>query len=168
MKNTKEYMAEWRANNKDRIKGYTKAYNTKHREAKNARIRERMTQRSINGICKHCNTPRLPHSKNFCEKHYFACVAARLGDGSVEMAEALRKKWHDQKGICPYTNQQMLLGLDSSLDHILPVSKYPELKMDINNLEWITTSLNKAKGNMTKEEFMVMLKQLLIHIFNNG
>lgn len=54
----------------------------------------------------------------------------------------------------------MVLGDNTSIDHILPVSRYPEKSKDIDNLEWVTLTVNLMKRNRTADEFMELVKQI--------
>ena len=68
-----------------------------------------------------------------------------------EDLEALAKK---QDYICPLTGDKLKAGVNMSLDHIKPVSRFPELKTKITNLQWITKWANNAKMNYDLEDFV--------------
>jgi len=91
----------------------------------------------------------------YCFKHWCVQIAAqRLGAATIEIAAFLQELLERQNYLCPYTGKKLVPGLNCSLDHILPVVRYPELAGDIDNVEWVDLSVNCMKGSMTKEEFL--------------
>jgi 5-methylcytosine-specific restriction endonuclease McrA len=98
---------------------------------------------------------RLPESNHYCEWHYFSDVAkSRLGKADKCTVEALRVKFYESNCLCPYTNKTLVLGVNASLDHKLPVSRYPEKRSSLDNVEWVSARANDAKGNLTTQEFI--------------
>ena len=49
-------------------------------------------------------------------------------------------------------------GVNASIDHIKPLSKYPELNNDINNLQWVDKKINNMKLDMEIDEFLSFVK----------
>ena len=102
---------------------------------------------------------RLPHSKQFCEYHFLCDLARkRLGIGIKTGGLALKEKLDAQNYCCAYTNEPLVLGKNAQLDHILPVSRFPELRGDLDNVEWVAAKVNHAKNAMTKDEFLAFCK----------
>jgi hypothetical protein len=60
---------------------------------------------------------------------------------------------------------QLEFGVDASVDHILPSSRFPEHKRDISNLEWVHESINRMKKDWTKEEFLDFLQMVSFTVF---
>jgi 5-methylcytosine-specific restriction endonuclease McrA len=71
-----------------------------------------------------------------------------------------------QNYLCPYTKEKLIPGVNCSLDHILPRSRYPKLVTDLTNLEWTTILVNKSKYNMTKKEYLSLIE--IIHTNFDG
>lgn len=139
--------ADYQINSK-RIHGYTTKWARKNKN---------------NGRCIFCNEPLLTGNKNFCEKHYLInLISGRLGLRSIVVIEELKRKLF-LNPFCPYTGKKIILGENASIDHIKPISKFPELRSDINNVEWIDRQVNYAKRDMAKEEFILLCKHITNH-----
>lgn len=111
------------------------------------------------GLCKFCKNERLPHSKVFCEHHFFVGRAYwHFKDARTEIAVLFKKKLEAQNYCCAYTNEPLVLGLNTELDHILPVSRFLELVKDLDNIEWVLTKVNHANKSMTRDEFLEFCK----------
>jgi CRISPR/Cas system Type II protein with McrA/HNH and RuvC-like nuclease domain len=74
---------------------------------------------------------------------------------------AIRAKFEAQGGRCAYTGQPLILGLNDSLDHVYPVSRYPARAEDPANIEWTTREVNQMKRDRTPAEFLALLKVIL-------
>jgi hypothetical protein len=108
-------------------------------------------------ICPITRQPERANKGLMCEHCYFKQKAKQyLGSGYFWAV--LRDKWLEQSGRCPYTGQAMILGETASIDHIYPSSRFPELAKDPANLEWVDDRINKMKRDLTKEEFLSLLK----------
>jgi len=68
------------------------------------------------------------------------------------MVDILYKKYIEYP-YCPFTGVPLKLRTNMSLDHIKPVSRYPELLWDINNLQWTSKEYNYHKKDKTPQEF---------------
>lgn len=68
-----------------------------------------------------------------------------------------------QGGKCSYTGKALVFGHNASIDHIQPVSRFPELKTDISNLEWVTDRVNTMKRDMTRDEFLTLTRTISDH-----
>lgn len=106
----------------------------------------------LNGICRFCKNPKLS-TATMCEEHWFKNVALRRLK-KTSLWEELREKLKSQDYRCPYSGEILVIGSNTSLDHILPVSKFPELASEVSNVEWVTNNVNTAKRDMTREEFL--------------
>jgi 5-methylcytosine-specific restriction endonuclease McrA len=84
--------------------------------------------------------------------------------GSATRWKELEDLWIKQDGICPYTGSKLILGVDASLDHILPSSRFPEHRHDINNVEWVHYRVNEMKKDWTKEEFLQFMRGILANV----
>ena len=86
-----------------------------------------------------------------CALHFFKAVATNLKNPSLwKKLESLAEK---QNYICNLTGDKLLTGVNMSLDHIKPISKYPELAVDLKNMQWVTKWANAGKSDLTVAEF---------------
>jgi 5-methylcytosine-specific restriction endonuclease McrA len=53
---------------------------------------------------------------------------------------------------CPFTGEPLTKGENLHLDHIIPVSRGGEW-ISLDNLRWVSETYNRAKFDMTAEEF---------------
>lgn len=90
---------------------------------------------------------------SFCERCYFKKTSTDCLK-TARHAELLGQKLKTQKYRCAYTGEKIVLGLNDSLDHILPISKFPELRHDPENTEWVTRKVNCMKWDSTRDEFI--------------
>jgi CRISPR/Cas system Type II protein with McrA/HNH and RuvC-like nuclease domain len=81
----------------------------------------------------------------------------------VELAKLLEIKFEEQRGICPYTGEKLIVGKNCSLDHILPRSRFPDLAEDLHNVEWVSEAANHMKWDLTKDEFFAKCALILQH-----
>jgi 5-methylcytosine-specific restriction endonuclease McrA len=54
---------------------------------------------------------------------------------------------------CLYTGETLLPGQNTHLDHKIPKVRNPKIALDIDNLQWVSNTYNRAKQDMTDEEF---------------
>jgi|TARA_R110000751_G_scaffold1894_4_gene6936 hypothetical protein len=93
-----------------------------------------------------------------CESHFFKNAAInRLG--SSDFADDLMRLAEKQQYKCALTGDHLTPTDNMSLDHIKPASKFPELKEDISNVQWVTKWANAAKWNLSQEEFYEQCKK---------
>lgn len=79
-------------------------------------------------------------------------------DARHETIDTLEAIWHEQRGCCAITGAQLVPGVNASLDHILPVNRGGA--GDKTNLRFVHRAVNFMKGDMTDEEFSVLLLEL--------
>lgn len=136
----------------------------RHRRNRYSATRDRLSK----GLCKHCLSTRLPNHKNYCELHYINSLSNCHFKGKnidyMDITIKLQAKLHNQNYICPYTGETLILGLNAHLEHILPVSRFPEYRYDLDNLEWVIKEVNQAKYNLTKDEFIIMCKRIISYM----
>ena len=122
-----------------------KDVNKKHQENRKIRLSQ--------GLCEFCNTPRLPSSNIYCEKHYLGDMAKKHL-GTTKRWKELKHLLEKQNFKCAYTNETLILGVNASIDHKFPASRFPDLYNDVDNLQWVTKSINIMKRDFTNEEFL--------------
>jgi hypothetical protein len=131
-----------------------------------ARARVMHRTRKEQGLCRYCGdlgTVRFcgPRAKSGRDRACDACYfksASRRALGDSKYWRSLRQKWVDQDGRCGYTGIKLKMGETASIDHVYPVSRYPELAKDKNNLEWVHDKVNIYKQDLSKLEFISLMK----------
>jgi len=118
------------------------------------------------GLCTACGSEKyMDHSadRDIKTKHCQTCYLKQLSVTYLGKAN----RWNElldilvkQNYLCPYTGDKLILGENSSVDHILSRSKYPEKQKDINNLVWVSRIVNRMKHNYTDEEFMDLIEKI--------
>jgi 5-methylcytosine-specific restriction endonuclease McrA len=121
----------------------------KHRAA----LRRRWADRNAAvGLCVNCTRPAAPGAKN-CEKHLLMALSRKhLGTGRY-WAELLALL-DAQDRLCPYTGEPLQVGVNASIDHIVPRSRGGAEQ--IENLHWVATSVNQAKAALLHDEFVAL------------
>jgi len=116
------------------------------------------SKRLSQGFCSKCDRERMSQDALFCKWHcvQHAC-GSRLGKADKLTVQLLLDRL-ESNPICPYTGKTLVLGINTHLDHILPVSRFPEFKSQVLNVEWISAKANLSKGDMTKDEFIAFCK----------
>ena len=110
------------------------------------------------GSCYSCSDKPVNGTSSWCEKHWLTQAAWRAGLRGERSWEKIRRLLESQNYICPYTGKKLTIGVNASIDHKLPRSKYPTLVGSIENYEWVDEDINRAKRTMTKDEFIAMCK----------
>lgn len=80
--------------------------------------------------------------------------------GTRKHAVVLMSKLKAQNYKCPYTGEDLILGDNAWIDHIMPRSRFPELSNDIDNIEWLTGKVNRMKQDRTPKEFLSLIKKI--------
>ena len=111
------------------------------------------------GLCRGCGKVPPLANRVLCETCHLK-QSARTALGSTKHWEALRDILISQGYRCTYTGQVLELGVNASVDHILPKSRYPERRFDITNIEWISRGVNVAKNAQTPEEFLALVASI--------
>jgi len=128
------------------------------------RAREKDQRQFLNsaGICLWCRkNNQLPYAST-CQVCYLKTKSYNnLGD-SCYWRELLALL-NSQKWCCPYTGEKLVLGLNDSLDHKFPRTKFPRQKSDISNVEWTTRDVNQMKADRTPEEFLLLVSAIHNH-----
>lgn len=124
------------------------------------------TRYLANGMCPQCGkNPLMEHlnpessSWKFCETCFFKRFSLQ-NFGKTSLWEELKHLMESQRYKCSYTGEPLLLGVNASVDHRLPKSKYPELKNDLGNIQWVTTTVNRMKRDLLPEEFLAVVKAI--------
>ena len=90
------------------------------------------------------------------QRRFFWARAQKIG--SVRLGPELAKLWHKQRGCCALTGIR-LNRENAHLDHILPKARGGT--NDISNLRWTCNTVNRAKHDLTDEEFFRICELVL-------
>lgn len=104
-----------------------------------------------NKICVTCDKNPALESCLRCEKCWLK-YSARRNTGSIENWQHIKELLIKQNYKCPYTNKELVLGLNASMDHIVPKSRGGANSLD--NLQWVDKKVNSIKLDMTHDEFI--------------
>lgn len=148
------------------IQGKTYCVECKARKADYHRARR--AKHIAVGMCGNCGKkpplPAMVHNERYrlCEKCYLQ-KTSMMRLGSRKLWRVLAEKLEGQNYRCAYTGDKLILGLNDSIDHILPASRYPQYKTDPANVEWVTREVNEMKRDRTPEEFLGLIQTILRH-----
>lgn len=88
-----------------------------------------------------------------CRVHYFK-KAAHDATGKISDWMALAEIFEAQGARCAYTGAPLVLGVNASVDHIVPRTRGGG--DELRNLHWTTLVVNRAKRELTEEEFFAL------------
>lgn len=122
------------------------------------KTRNEYRSRVTNGQCVYCKEPSTAGA--FCFTHWLKNIGSpyklRKSNGGLLM---IRSLWEEQKGLCKVTGEVLIPGHNASLDHIIPTSKGGLSTRD--NLRWVLLEINRAKSNMTHQQFVEMCRKVV-------
>jgi len=123
--------------------------------------------RRASGLCQECGrSAPLPALVEKVEQLCDACYCRKVSKfnlGTGKHWRVLRDKFHAQEARCPYTGDVLVLGLNATVDHILPISRYPDRRNDPTNVEWVVNWVNLMKGDATPDEFVDRMRRILVY-----
>lgn len=130
--------------------------------------RHLIVERRKAGICERCggeNAIINPLNKScFCEVCLFKIFATRTF-GSAAFWKKLADLLSSQP-TCPYTGKELKIGINASVDHIVPKSKGGT--NDTSNLQWVycygSYDINSMKNNMSDQEFKDSIADMFMHL----
>ncbi len=117
-------------------------------------------------VCTSCNTrsclPSLVNAKlyqRFCQQCYIK-RGSTVQLGASKYWRQLLKKLETQQFRCVYSGDEIVLGVNDSIDHIYPKSRYPELALDVSNIQWVTRIVNRMKDCLEHSEFIDVVHRI--------
>ena len=137
--------------NSDGLKHTCRFCLKKYHKIRYAKLK-RVSQKTGTCISAGCNN-NVKKGASFCEDHFFL-MSARRTLKDVTLADKIKKIAEKQNYICPLTGDKLRAGVNMSLDHIKPASKYPHLLKKISNLQWLSKWANWAKGVYSVNTFI--------------
>jgi 5-methylcytosine-specific restriction endonuclease McrA len=103
---------------------------------------------------------KIAGATKYCLKHW--CAILRNNNHGKKKAAFnvdFFDIWQSQKGKCAVTGIELIPGKTASLDHINPLSRGGTNSRE--NLQFVHIAINTMKQNLTSDEFLELLKQLL-------
>ena len=120
--------------------------------------RERYNRRKANNLCVGCGKTAPITDRVKCVRCSVKTIAyERTGAGTAHNIDSLLEKF---TGVCALSGLPIAIGVNAELDHIKPVSKYPELAHDVDNVQWVDVHVNFAKRDMDQDEFIAMCRRV--------
>jgi len=143
-------------------KGKTKCSDClrKYREMSRALVEKKLAA----GLCKRCGKNPFVEGSQVCGQCFCKGVS-KFHFHNCAQTDQLMALLEAQDNICPYTGKKLVMGLNCTLDHIVPVSRGGT--NDIDNLQWVYCSefvnVNTLKWSMTDTEFRELIKIVYEH-----
>lgn len=131
----------------------------KRRAYEKKRYWHKRKERIKRGICLTCKSRKI-HQGFSC----YQCLLRKIAGfnfGKPARWEELHRLFESQNGKCYYTGDSIEIGVNASLDHILPVSRFPSRKHDITNVCWTTRQMNSFKSDSTIDELVLICKIIM-------
>lgn len=120
--------------------------------------RRKRANHVINQSCIQCGADETFYFSSYCREHWIAnLVRSSLRppkDQAELICKTLLEKLDAQKYQCFYTNLTLTPGLNASIEHIKPRSVSPELILDLDNIVWVRTEVNRMRSNLPFDEFL--------------
>lgn len=120
-------------------------------------LRRAAKKRRKDGIDLTTNRRRIARLKAQCPFEWYAQKYRSYYRVPLTAAD-LQSLWELQRGCCGLTGREMTLVSDAELDHIVPTSRNGGF--GIANLRWTCRSANRAKHNLTDEEFIALCSEV--------
>ena len=112
-----------------------------------------------NGRCIQCGAarPLIRLIDTICRVCWFKHMAL-LHTKSRTNGPLLSDIYDAQGERCAYTGEQLVPGVNASLDHKTPVSRGGTHER--RNLQWVTKRINSMKSDLTHEEFAALCQMI--------
>lgn len=127
--------------------------------AKDVKVRrEKVRQLREKGLCI-CGKPIVVRDKDgCCEDCWFKSIAKNR-TGSPKNWLLIKGLLQRQNYRCAYTDKELVIGRNASLDHIIPKSKGGD--SFVENLQWVDLQINVMKNNLSHREFITIIKLII-------
>lgn len=114
-----------------------------------------------NNLCSRCGKQEIVDGNTRCT----ICILKHMAwnhmkDGSKWTD--LKSIFEKQNGMCPYTGRSLQIGINTELDHIVPVAK--DGKSESSNYQWVYKTVNVMKLDQLHEEFLCLIKEICNHL----
>lgn len=129
------------------------------------------------GVCCHCDLPAL-EGRVYCTNHYVRVLlhkAARVSTSATLEAAApafkvddaavawVMEMFQQQQGRCYLSGRELVIGKNAVLDHVYARSLHRKRSLagGINNLKWADDDVNRAKSDLTPDEFVDLCHEVV-------
>jgi hypothetical protein len=109
------------------------------------------------GLCQSCGLEKFVEGQLNCETCCLKGISYSLWQ-TTSRWEELKTLYEKQGGVCPYTGEVIRIGVDASIDHIVPKSLGGS--DELSNLQWINYWVNIMKWDRPEEEFKTMITKI--------
>jgi hypothetical protein len=134
----------------------------------NEQGKKRRQKLSKNGLCVSCKEKEyLPCFVNEKTKTYKRCQTCYLKNistryfGFPDYYQELLDMLEKQNFRCAYSGETIVLGVNDSLDHIIPRHRYPQKVRYIKNVHWTTRDINKMKNGLDESRFLGLCEMVV-------
>lgn len=138
------------------VPGLSKRYCRGHHDQSLGEGRRLREQRKKDGLCTRCGEQAV--AGTVCFLHWVRRIAS-VTVGCNGAGAVLTSLWERQRGRCAYTGELLIPGHNASLDHKMPTSRGGDHSID--NLQWVSSLINRMKTDMTHEEFLSMCRRIM-------
>lgn len=111
------------------------------------------SSRARQGLCRCGSNANIFEGVPICTNCWFKRIAL-MTTGSKRNGQAIQLLFEQQRGKCAYSDELLIPGQNACIDHKVPRSRGGT--NDIDNLQWVTKTINRIKGTMTHEEFVAL------------
>ena len=115
------------------------------------------------GLCMDCG-----RGQACTQGRCYVCLLKKLARQHHSGGDGWKRLLGKFTGRCHYSGRRLCFGENVSVDHVLPSSRWPELKKDIRNLVWADTYINTMKSDRTPREFYLACADVLEHGLFSG
>ena len=116
-------------------------------------------ERIKNNICTRCKCKSMQYAKQ-CFKHWLMQMSDKKTIS--ENWKILKEIWETQNnGVCALTGEQLIPGINASIDHIIPVSQGGGGEKE--NLRWISLDINKFLEVKSDQDFFSLCLKVIQH-----
>ena len=122
-------------------------------ERRTTRWKSLVIERREKGLCTKCGKPAVVG--DVCESCWFKNISVSA-TGRYKNWCILKELLISQDFLCVYTGRKLTIGVNASLDHIIPSSKGGD--NSIENLQWVDLSVNLMKRDMNHQEFLATIE----------
>ncbi len=150
-------------------------HHLQRRQQQIQQTKEKRACRRQNGFCEECGGAAV-NSTDRKMVNCKNCYLKRVCRGQIakkRLNETI--KWQElddlfsKKPICPYTGIELQMGVNASVDHVVPIDSGGDKGLE--NLQFVYCSgnfdVNLMKGTMTDSEFKEAIKVLYHHMFKD-
>lgn len=130
----RQHMARRRTADPDAVRAYQRKFHQDNRERQKQKLRD------------------------YCARRFFWTKANKLRGEGAATHEELARLWHSQRGRCALTGDR--LDRSAEPDHKIPRTRGGTDA--IENLQWTTRAANRAKRDMTDEEFFALCARIVL------